>query len=70
MLLQWENSTNNLRQEETLKGPIRITATCDFGRVRLVPMIDLSNELHPEVEIYLHLGDGVVDMSSIEQAKI
>jgi DNA-binding transcriptional LysR family regulator len=62
LLLHWEDSTNRLQQEETLKGPIRITATCDFGRVRLVPMIDLFNELHPEVDIYLHLGDGVVDM--------
>lgn len=62
LLVQWEESTSRFKQEETLKGPIRITATSDFGRVRLVPMIDLFNELHPGVDIYLHLGDGVVDM--------
>lgn len=62
LLLNWDDSLTRFKQEETLKGPIRITATSDFGRVRLVPMIDLFTELHPDVDIHLHLGDGVVDM--------
>jgi len=45
-----------------LRGPIRMTATQDFGRTEVAPLIDRFLDLHPAVQIALHLSDGVVDL--------
>ena len=39
-----------------------MTATSDFGRVRLLPLVDRFMEMHPGIQVTLHLGDGVIDM--------
>jgi len=61
-LAEWDGSIDGIRQDGPLKGPIRLTATRDFGRLQLVPIIDRFMQLHPEVQITLLLGDGVVDL--------
>ncbi len=45
-----------------LKGTIRITALNDFGRSRLVSLIDSFLERHPGVRFDLTLSDAVVDL--------
>lgn len=61
-LADWEGSIEGVRQTGPLKGPIRMTATSDFGRVRLLPLVDRFMEIHPGIQVTLHLGDGVIDM--------
>lgn len=61
-LADWHSSVDGIRQSGPLKGPIRITATSDFGRLQLVPLIDRFMQLHPEIQVTVHLGDGVIDM--------
>ncbi|UCJ18946.1 LysR family transcriptional regulator [Pseudomonas sp. MM211] len=61
LLIDWSNSIDSIRPECSLRGPIRITATSDFGRLKLVPIIDRFMELHPDIQVTLLLGDGVVD---------
>jgi len=39
-----------------------MTATQDFGRTEVAPLIDRFLDLHPAVQIALHLSDGVVDL--------
>jgi DNA-binding transcriptional LysR family regulator len=41
---------------------IRMTATQHFGRTEVAPLIDRFLDLHPAVQIALHLSDGVVDL--------
>lgn len=47
---------------QQLAGPIRLSAPEDLGRSRIVSVIDTFLEMHPEVTIDLHLGDGLVDL--------
>ncbi|MDH1265201.1 LysR family transcriptional regulator [Pseudomonas sp. GD03944] len=62
LLADWDDSVEGLRQGSQLKGPIRLTATSDFGRLKLVPLLDRFMALHPEIQVTLHLSDGVIDM--------
>jgi DNA-binding transcriptional LysR family regulator len=61
-LAEWEGSIEGVRQTGPLKGPIRMTATSDFGRVKLLPLVDRFMAMHPGIQVTLHLGDGVIDM--------
>ena len=65
ILADWNRSVDGVKPSPALSGPIRITATNDFGRLRLLPLLDRFQAQHPAVRIELHLGDGVVDL--IEQ---
>jgi Transcriptional regulator len=60
LLADWDASI--VVQDGPLRGPIRMTATQDFGRTELAPLVDQFIELHPAVQITLHLSDGVVDL--------
>ncbi|MDR9751498.1 LysR family transcriptional regulator [Pseudomonas sp. SZMC_28357] len=62
LLADWDGSIDGIRQSGPLKGPIRMTATSDFGRRQLVPLVDQFMALHPQIQVTLHLGDGVVDL--------
>lgn len=55
----WDATLGDLSQEGPLQGPIRITASNDFGRNSLVAIIDAFMALHPEVKITLMLSDTV-----------
>jgi DNA-binding transcriptional LysR family regulator len=61
LLADWDASIAGV-QDGPLRGPIRITATQDFGRCEVAPLIDRFLEVHPAVQIALHLSDGVVDL--------
>lgn len=47
-----------------ISGIIKISATHDFGRNRLLPYLDLFMDLHPEVKIHLHMSDAHIDLIS------
>jgi DNA-binding transcriptional LysR family regulator len=49
-------------EQGALRGAIRLTATHDFGRTRLVPLIDAFMKNNPGVHCSLSLSDGVVDL--------
>src|ERR1700675_5114917 len=61
LLADWDASIAGV-QDGPLRGPIRMTATQDFGRTEVAPLIDRFLDLHPAVQIALHLSDGVVDL--------
>lgn len=52
----------NLSDKGELQGVIRITATNDFGRNRLAPLIDAFMRSHPGIAIELMLTDAVKDL--------
>lgn len=62
LLADWDGAIEGMRQHGPLKGTIRMTATNDFGRQQLVPLIDRFMAVHPAIRVSLHLGDGVVDL--------
>lgn len=62
LLADWDDAIEGIGQHGPLKGPIRMTATNDFGSQQLVPLIDRFMAAHPAIQISLHLGDGVVDL--------
>lgn len=59
---EWDAALGGLRENGVLTGPIRVTATNDFGRSQLRPHLDAFQALHPEVGVSLHLTDSVVDL--------
>src|ERR1700733_16296370 len=61
LLADWDASIAGV-QDGPLRGPIRMTATQHFGRTEVAPLIDRFLDLHPAVQIALHLSDGVVDL--------
>lgn len=62
LLADWDTAVDGLHQHGPLKGPIYMTAPNDFGRNRLLSLIDEFMLLHPEVQIHLLLNDRVVDL--------
>ena len=48
-----------------LEGPIRLTATNDFGRNRLLDLLEEFKRLHPGVQLELFLSDDVVDLVEV-----
>ncbi|MCB8875923.1 LysR family transcriptional regulator [Acidisoma silvae] len=46
-----------------LRGQIKLSATHDFGRNRLTPLIDDFIRDNPQVNVSLYLSDGVVDLA-------
>lgn len=62
LLADWEGAMDGVKQGGPLQGPIRVTATSDFGRLRLAPLLDRFLDQHPAIQVELLLGDGVIDM--------
>jgi DNA-binding transcriptional LysR family regulator len=58
----WDAALNGLREDGPLAGPIRVTATNDFGRARLRPLLDAFQARHPAVHVTLLFSDGVADL--------
>ncbi len=54
---------NAASDREQLSGDIRLTATNDFGRTRLVPLLDAFMRTHPQVRIALMLTDAVLNLA-------
>lgn len=59
---RFDTVLEDLRATGSLEGPIRLTATNDFGRNRLLDMIEEFKSEHPDVRIELHLSDDVLDL--------
>lgn len=59
---EWDASMAGLGQDSILSGPIRLTATNDFGRARILPLLDDFQDLHPQVSITLLLSDSNLDL--------
>jgi DNA-binding transcriptional LysR family regulator len=51
-----------MREAGPLAGPIRVTATNDFGREQLRPLLDAFQLLHPGIHISLMLNDSTVQL--------
>lgn len=62
LLADWDSSLEGMKEGGPLSGPIRLTATSDFGRLQLVPLLDQFMALHPQIQITVLLADGVFDM--------
>lgn len=58
----WDAAVGSMREDGPLSGPIRITATNDFGRVRLRPLLDAFQARHPGVRVTLLLNDSAVNL--------
>ncbi|MBA3589133.1 LysR family transcriptional regulator [Methylibium sp.] len=59
---EWDAALSGLREDGPLAGPIRVTATNDFGRIRLRPLLDAFQARHPEIHISLLLSDNTLDL--------
>lgn len=62
IVAEWDVALSGLRQDGPLAGQIRITATNDFGRARLRPLLDAFQLLHPAIRITLLLSDTALDL--------
>lgn len=62
---EWDAAMSGLHEDGPLSGPIRVTATNDFGRTQLRPVLDAFQARHPGVHISLVLSDSTIDL--IEQ---
>lgn len=59
---EWDMAVSGLREYGPLAGPIRVTATNDFGRVQLRPLLDVFQARHSGIHIHLVLSDSTVDL--------
>ncbi|QBE64912.1 LysR family transcriptional regulator [Pseudoduganella lutea] len=62
IVAEWDAALGSLRQDGPLAGPIRVSATNDFGRIRLRPLLDAFQERHPGIHMTLLLSDIAVDL--------
>ncbi|UHD45968.1 LysR family transcriptional regulator [Aureimonas altamirensis] len=59
---EWDNARDSIADRHRLAGPIRISATNDFGRSWLRPLLDRFQEQHPHIHVTLLFSDLMVDM--------
>jgi DNA-binding transcriptional LysR family regulator len=62
LISDWDASMSGMRQEGPLTGPIRVTASHDFGRSKLRPCLDAFQASHPGVHLSLVLNDSNLDL--------
>lgn len=62
IVADWDAAVTGSREDGPLSGPIRVTATNDFGRAQLRPLLDRFQALHPGVHMSLLLSDSTVDL--------
>ncbi|RMX06877.1 LysR family transcriptional regulator [Corticibacter populi] len=63
ILTEIQEAMDSLSDSGPLRGDIRVTATSDFGRNSLAPVIDGFMRCHPEVRMSLFLSDSVLDLT-------
>jgi len=61
ILADWDAAVGDVRNGP-LRGPIKITASQEVGRVELAPIVDRFLVHHPAVTVTLHFSDHVVDL--------
>lgn len=62
IVAEWDAAISGFREDGPLVGPIRITATNDFGRTHLRPLLDAFQSHHTGIHITLSLNDSSVDL--------
>ncbi len=62
IVAEWDAAMAGLREDGPLTGPVRVTATNDFGRARLRLLLDEFQVQHPGVHISLILSDSAIDL--------
>jgi len=62
LVSEWEATKLGLKQNGELSGLIRVTATNDFGRTQLRPMLDAFQLRYPKIRTSLLLSDNVVNL--------
>ncbi|VFR96875.1 Transcriptional regulator, LysR family [plant metagenome] len=62
IVADWDSALGSVREEGPLNGLIRVTATNDFGRHTLRPLLDAFQARHPCVQISLILNDNAIDL--------
>lgn len=62
LVSDWDAAMSGLRQEGPLTGPIRVTASHDFGRSKLRACLDAFQAGHPGIHISLMLNDSNLDL--------
>lgn len=62
LVSEWDATRLGLKQDGELSGLIRITATNDFGRTQLRPMLDAFQLRYPGIQTSLLLSDNVVNL--------
>lgn len=62
IVAEWDATLHGLRQDSELSGPVRVTATNDFGRSQLRPLLDAFQLRYPKVLVSLLLSDNVVNL--------
>lgn len=48
---------------QSFAGRLRISAPSDLGQQHIEPLLAKFTEAHPEVKVYLHLSDGLVNLN-------
>lgn len=62
IVAEWDGAVLRLRHGNELSGPIKVTATNDFGRSQLRPLLDAFQRRYPKVHISLMLNDSMVNL--------
>lgn len=62
LVTEWDAALCGIRQAAPLNGPIRVTASNDFGRAQLRPCLDAFQAGHPGIHISLLLTDSQLDL--------
>jgi len=62
LVSEWDATRLGLKQDGELSGLIRITATNDFGRTQLRPILDAFQLRYPGLQTSLLLSDNVVNL--------
>lgn len=60
-IADWDGARSCV-QNGPLRGPIKITASQEFGREELALIVDRFLIEYPDIEIALHLVDDVIDL--------
>jgi DNA-binding transcriptional LysR family regulator len=58
----WDAALAGVKEDGPLGGPLRVTATNDFGRAQLRPLLDHFQDLHPGIHMSLVLSDSTVNL--------
>lgn len=62
-LLLFEEAVASVQgSDHKLSGQIRLSSPSDFGRNLLLPWLDEFMDLHPNIEVRLHLSDSYADL--------
>jgi DNA-binding transcriptional LysR family regulator len=59
---EWDSLLAGLKEDGPLSGAIRLSATNDFGRTQLRPLLDAFQARHPGLRLTLLLSDSTADL--------